>query len=113
MIPDCVLGEMRATIFASPIVYDPSNLQRVTSVLKPGEGYMPNVEPPAFVNTPFPFQVPQPNQTIPLDWGMVSQKTNFRVHFGPQKIDVPKSTHTASPTLEEDCSNLRRSIYQK
>lgn len=102
MIPDCVVGELRATVFVSPIIYDAANLQRVQSVLTADDGYMPNIVPPPMGGIPLPIQMQLPNQGIPLDWEMASQKTNLRVHFGPQKIDVLKSTHKASPTLEED-----------
>lgn len=102
MIPDCVVGELRATVFVSPIVYDASNLQRVQTILTAEEGYMPNIVPPPIGGLPLPLQMQLPNQSIPLDWEMASRKTNLRVHFGPQKIDVLKSTHTASHMLEED-----------
>lgn len=45
MIPDCVVDELRATVFVSPIVYDASNLQRVQTVLTVDEGYKPNIVP--------------------------------------------------------------------
>ena len=102
MIPDCVVGELRATVFVSPIIYDANNLQRVQSVLTSEEGYMPNIVPPPMGGLPLPLQMQLPNHGIPLDWEMASQKTNFRIHFGPQKIDVLKSAHTPSPSLEED-----------
>lgn len=102
MIPNCVIGELRATVFVSPIIYDASNLQRVQSVLTVEEGYMPNIVPPPLGGLPLPIQMQIPNQSLPLDWEMASQKTNLRVHFGPQKIDVIKSTHQPSATLEEN-----------
>ena len=93
MIPNCVVGEFRATIFTSPIVYDPNNLQRISTVLKAEDGYVPSVVPP-INGLPIPFQAPGIiNQGIPMDWEMASQKTNIRVHFGPQKIDILKNTH--------------------
>ena len=102
MIPNCVVGELRATIFTSPIVYDPNNLQRISTVLKAEDGYVPSVVPP-INGLPIPFQAPGIiNQGIPMDWEMASQKTNIRVHFGPQKIDILKNTHQPSTTLEED-----------
>jgi len=111
MIPDCLVGELRATVFVSPIVYDASNLQRVISVLTAEDGYMPNIVPPPINGLPLPptLQMQIPNQGVPLDWEMASQKTNLRVHFGPQKIDILKSSHKASATLEEDfCSEACR-----
>ena len=111
MIPDCVVGELRATIFASPIIYDPSNLQRISSVLKTENGYMPSIVPPPLNGIPFPVPIGM-NQGIPLDWEMASQKTNLRVHFTPQKIDVLKSSHHPSATLEEDFCVAAVSIFK-
>lgn len=101
MIPDCLVGELRATIFVSPIVYDPSNLRRVSTILKMEDGYMPNVVPPTINGLPFTFPGQAANQGIPLDWEMASQKTNLQVHFGPQKIDVLKRVHQFSQSVEE------------
>ncbi len=113
MIPECVIGELRATIFASPIIYDPSNLQRISSVLKMEDGYVPSILPSPLNGIPFSFPVQVGmNQGIPLDWEMASQKTNLRVHFTPQKIDVLKSTHHASETLEEDFCAAAVSIFK-
>lgn len=113
MIPNCVVGELRATIFASPIIYDPSNLQRISSVLKTEDGYVPSIVPPPLNGLPFPFPVPVGmNQGIPLDWEMASQKTNLRVHFTPQKIDVLRTTHHVSATLEEDFCAAAVSIFK-
>ena len=112
MIPNCILGELRATVFTSPIAYDASNLQRVTKILKVENGYMPNVVPPSFNG--FPISIPGQiqNQGVPFDWEMASQKTNLRVHFGPQKIDILKSTHQASPTLEENFCKAALDIFK-
>lgn len=112
MIPDCSIGELRATIFTSPIVYDPSNLQRVTAVLKAENGYMPNVVPAAINGFPFPVPPQIQNPGVPLDWEMASQKTNLRVHFGPQKIDILKSLHQKSPTIENDFCEAALSIFK-
>lgn len=113
MIPDCVVGELRATIFTSPIIYDPSNLHRISSVLKTEDGYVPSIIPPPLNGLPFPFTFPAGmNQGIPLEWEMASQKTNLRVHFTPQKIDVLKSTHQESATLEEDFCAAAISIFK-
>lgn len=113
MIPNCVVGELRATIFTSPIVYDSNNLQRINTVLKPEDGYVPSIVPQTPNGLPFPFPVQGGiNQGIPLDWEMASQKTNLRVHFGPQKIDILKNTHKPSTTLEEDFCKAAVEIFK-
>lgn len=113
MIPNCFVGELRATIFTSPIVYDSSNLQRINTVLKPEDGYVPSIVPQGPNGLPFPFPVHGViNQGIPLDWEMASQITNLRVHFGPQKVDILKNTHLASATLEEDFCKAAVDIFK-
>ena len=110
---NCIIGELRATIFTSPIVYDPSNLQRINSVLKAEDGYVPSIVPPPTAGLPLPLSVQGfVNQGIPMDWEMASQKTNLRVHFGPQKIDILKNTHQESATLEEDFCKASETIFK-
>lgn len=113
MIPNCIVGELRATIFTSPIVYDPNNLQRINTILKPEDGYVPCVVPQLPSGLPFQFPIQGViNQGIPIDWEMASQRTNLRVHFGPQKIDILKNTHKASTTIEEEFCNASVEIFK-
>lgn len=113
MNPNCIVGELRATIFTSPIVYDPNNLQRINTVLKPEDGYVPSVVPQVPNGIPFPFPIQGGvNQGIPIDWEMASQITNLRVHFGPQKVDILKNNNKPSATLEEDFCKAAVEIFK-
>lgn len=111
-----IVGELRATIFVSPIVYDPQNLQRINEILKPEDGYMPNLVQQQVLPPGFPLAMV--NDGAQLEWEMASRKTNLRVHFGPQKIDIIQSTHTEKEGIDEKvfcqiCSSIFSSIIQR
>lgn len=87
MKANCILTDLRATMFASPILYNAANLKKVTDLFDPADGYVPTT-------LGFPFtpglgaQLPQQGQN--LEWEMLSQTKSIRIHFGPQKIDILK-----------------------
>lgn len=83
-------GEMRATIFTSPIAYDANNLKRVGELLPEDDGFIPN-QVPAVQLIPG-LNVPVPTGGMPTEWELFSAKKQLRIHFGPQKIDVIKNT---------------------
>lgn len=93
---DCQIGEMRATVFTSPIVYDENNVKRVAKLLPMEDKFVANqinvttvqIVPGLKIN------VPKANDTVPTEWEMVSEKELLRIHFGPQKIDIVKSKFT-------------------
>lgn len=87
------IGELRATIFSAPIIYDSKNIQRISEFLNPDDGYkaMP-------LNS-----IRHANQDpIVLEWEMISKKNRSKLHFGPQKIDVIKSTFKEGEYSEDD-----------
>lgn len=100
------IGELRATIFSAPIIYESKNIQRISDILCPADEYkaMP-------LNS-----VKHANQDpIVLEWEMVSKKNRSKLHFGPQKIDVIKSTfkegeHSEEEFCKESCEQLFKII---
>lgn len=100
------IGELRATIFSAPIIYDSKNIQRISEILNPDDEYksMP-------LNS-----VKHANQNpMVLEWEMVSKKNRSKLHFGPQKIDVIKSTfkkgeHSEDEFCKESCDLLFKII---
>ena len=87
------IGELRATIFSAPIIYDSKNIQRVSEILNPADEYKAMQ-----FNT-----VKHANQDpIILEWEMVSKKNRSKLHFGPQKIDVIKSTFKKGEHSEDE-----------
>lgn len=100
------IGELRATIFSAPIIYESKNIQRISEILSPADEYkaMP-------LNS-----VKHANQDpIVLEWEMVSKKNRSKLHFGPQKIDVIKSTfkegeHSEEEFCKESCELLFKII---
>ncbi|MBO5615083.1 MAG: hypothetical protein J5932_03035 [Prevotella sp.] len=97
---DCQIGEMRATVFTSPIVYDENNVKRVTELLSPDDGYVANPIKVATVQIVpgLKINVPASQGAVPTEWEMVSEKQMLRIHFGPQKIDIVKSKFNAEQT---------------
>lgn len=87
------IGELRATIFSVPIIYDSKNIQRISEILNPDDEYksMP-------LNS-----VKHANQDpMVLEWEMVSRKNRSKLHFGPQKIDVIKSNFKEGEHFEDE-----------
>lgn len=87
------IGELRATIFSAPIIYESKNIQRISEILNPADEYkaMP-------LNS-----VQHANQEpVVLEWEMVSKKNRSKLHFGPQKIDVIKSTFKEGEHSEDE-----------
>lgn len=98
---DCPIGEMRATVFTSPVVYDDNNEKRVMELLPSEDVFVAN---PIKVTTVqivpgLKINVPTAQDTVPTEWEMVSEKKMLRIHFGPQKIDIVKSKFTGEQTL--------------
>lgn len=100
------IGELRATIFSVPIIYDSKNIQRVSEILNPNEEYKA-----------IPFNsVQHANQDpIVLEWEMVSKKNQNKLHFGPQKIDIIKSSfkkeeYSENEFCKESCDLLFKII---
>lgn len=98
---DCQIGEMRATVFTGPIVYDDNNVKRVAELLPVEDGFVAN---PIKVTTVqivpgLNINVPATQGAVPTEWEMVSEKQMLRIHFGPQKIDIVKSKFTNEQTL--------------
>lgn len=89
---DCQIGELRATVFTGPVVYDNPNLKRVSELLPEEDGFVPSQVTPIQFVPGLNIPVPVPQGGMPVEWEMFSQKTQFRIHFGPQKIDIVKST---------------------
>lgn len=87
------IGELRATIFSAPIIYESKNIQRISEILSSADEY--NAMP---LNS-----VKHANQDpIVLEWEMVSKKNRSKLHFGPQKIDVIKSPFREREHLEDE-----------
>lgn len=87
------IGELRATVFSAPIIYDSKNIQRISEILNPVDEYkaMP-------LNS-----VQHANQDpMVLEWEMVSKKNLNKLHFGPQKIDVVKSSFKEGEHFEDE-----------
>ena len=103
---DCQIGEMRATVFTTPIVYDDNNLKRVAGLLPAENEFVANqikvttvqIVPGININ------VPKAQDTIPTEWEMVSEKEMLRIHFGPQKIDIVKNRFTDEQTVGYEAS---------
>ena len=98
---DCKIGEMRATVFTSPIVYESNNLKRVSELLLEEDGFVAN---PIKVTTVqivpgLKINVPTDQGIVPTEWEMVSEKKMLRIHFGPQKIDIVKSKFSNEQTI--------------
>ena len=100
------IGELRATIFSAPIIYDSKNIQRVSEVLNSTDEYKA-----------MPFNsVRHANQDpVVLEWEMVSKKNRSKLHFSPQKIDVIKSIfkegeHSEDEFCKESCDLLFKII---
>lgn len=98
---DCQIGEMRATVFTSPIVYETNNLKRVSELLLEEDGFVAN---PIKVTTVqivpgLKINVPTEQGIVPTEWEMVSEKIMLRIHFGPQKIDIVKSKFRDEQTV--------------
>lgn len=91
------IGEMRATVFTSPIVYDSNNLKRVSELLSEEDGFIPN-QITAVQLVPG-LNVPIPTGGVPTEWELFSEKRQLRIHFGPQKIDVIKSSFMQEQTV--------------
>lgn len=95
----CQIGELRATVFTGPIVYESNNLQRVTELLPVDDGFVPSqVTPMQFIpglNIPIPIS----QGNMPTEWEMFSAKTQYRIHFGPQKIDIVKNSFKAEEQI--------------
>jgi len=91
---DCQIGEMRATVFTSPIVYDENNVKRVTELLSADDGFVANPIKVASVQIVpgLKINVPTASGSVPTEWEMISEKNKIRIHFGPQKIDIVKNT---------------------
>lgn len=96
------IGELRATIFSAPIIYDSKNIQRVSEILNSTDEYKA-----------MPFNsVRHANQDpMVLEWEMVSKINRSKLHFSPQKIDVIKSTfnegeHSEDEFCKESCDLL-------
>ncbi len=96
------IGELRATIFSAPIIYDSKNIQRISKILSLVDEYkaMP-------LNS-----VQHANQDpMVLEWEMISTKNRSKLHFSPQKIDVIKSSfkqgeHSEDEFCKESCDLL-------
>lgn len=99
-----IIGDLRATAFVSPIVYDPQNLKRITDLLDPEAGYMPNLVQQQVLPPGFPIAMI--NDGTQLEWEMVSNKNKTRIHFGPQKIDIIQTVQSDDDSIERKfCSN--------
>ncbi len=103
---DCQIGEMRATIFTSPIVYDDSNVKRVADLLSVDDGFVANqIKVKTVQIVPgLKINVPAAQGAVPTEWEMVSEKKMIRIHFGPQKIDIVKSNFTDKETIGFEAS---------
>lgn len=88
----CQIGELRATIFTGPIVYDSNNLNRVAELLPEEDGFVPNQVTSLQLIPGLNIPVPISNKDMPTEWEMFSEKTQYRIHFGPQKIDIVKNS---------------------
>lgn len=100
MIQKIPIGQLRATIFVAPIVYDSKNLSRIQELLDTEDEYVPRVQMNDGISPIIP--TPQGPQTLSLDWEMVSSKKNCIIHFGPQKIDIIKNTFAEGESSEDD-----------
>lgn len=100
------IGELRATIFSAPIIYDLKNIQRISQILNPADEYKAmRLNSVQHVN----------QDPMVLEWEMVSKKNRSKLHFGPQKIDVIKSTfkegeHSEDEFCKESCDLLFKII---
>ncbi len=103
---DCPIGEMRATVFTSPIVYDENNVKRVTELLSTDDGFVANqIKVTTVQIVPgLKINVPTTQENVPTEWEMVSEKKMLRIHFGPQKIDIVKSKFTNEQTIGYETS---------
>lgn len=103
---DCPIGEMRATVFTSPIVYDDNNVKRVTDLLSVDDGFVANqIKVTTVQIVPgLKINVPATQGAVPTEWEMVSEKKMLRIHFGPQKIDIIKSKFTDRETIGFEAS---------
>ena len=91
---NCPIGELRATVFSAPIIFDTKNVQRIKELLNPSDEYRAI---PLNQIQHHPSQEP-----VVLEWEMVSDKNRSKLHFGPQKIDIIKSTFNAGEHSEDD-----------
>ncbi len=98
---DCQIGEMRATVFTSPIVYDENNVKRVTELLSADDGFVANSIKVATVQIVpgLKINVPTASGSVPTEWEMISEKKKIRIHFGPQKIDIVKNTFSNEQSI--------------
>lgn len=103
---DCQIGEMRATVFTSPIVYDENNVKRVAELLPADDGFVANqIKVTTVQIVPgLKINVPTAPGSVPTEWEMVSEKQMLRIHFGPQKIDIVKSKFTEQQTVGYEAS---------
>lgn len=114
---DCQIGEMRATVFTSPIVYDDNNVKRVAELLPETDAFVANqikvttvqIVPGLRIN------VPASQGPVPTEWEMVSEKAMLRIHFGPQKIDIVKSKFTDEQSIgyEEAFCEWAKEFFNK
>ena len=100
------IGELRATIFSAPIIYESKNIQRISEILNSTDEYKA-----------MPFNsVRHANQDpVVLEWEMVSNKNRSKLHFSPQKIDIIKSAfkegeHSEDEFCKESCDLLLKII---
>lgn len=110
MLNNIPIGQLRATIFVPPIVYDASNLGRIQSILDPEDGYIPNAN---IAKHQLPIlQLPKDVQPLQAEWEMVSKKKKCVIHFGPQKIDIVKNSFVDRERTESEFCNYACNIFR-
>ena len=103
------IGQLRATIFTAPIVYDGSNLKRISDLLPSEDDYVPKTFP---ANQFVPgFPIPNIEGQMPIEWEMFSSKSKLTVHFGPQKIDITKNTFINNEHSEKEFCKIACDIF--
>ena len=92
---DCQIGEMRATVFSSPIVYDENNVKRVAELLPADDGFVANqIKVTTVQIVPgLKINVPTASESVPTEWEMVSEKERG------DRGQVPLSPVPLSPRL--------------
>ncbi len=101
------IGQLRATIFAQPILNDEKNLNRIKELLKEKD-YVYKAPNKILIQ-----RNGQVEQTLSAVWAMVSKEMGTTIFFGPHKIDIIKSKFNVGNDTEEKFCEYAFSILRK